>query len=35
MSILLILRERWYPFPHEYSVEFEGVVLSVFTCVVC
>ena len=31
MSILLILKEWWYLFSREYSLDIEGVVVSVFT----
>ena len=31
MSILLILKEWWYLFPHEYSVDIEGVVVCLFS----
>ena len=35
MSILLILKEWWHQFSHEYSFDIEGVVVSVFTLVSC
>ena len=30
MGIMLILKEWWYLFSHEYFVDIEGVVVSVF-----
>ena len=35
MSILLILKEWWCLFSHGYSVDIDGVVVSVFTWVFC
>ena len=31
MSILLILKEWWYLLSHGYSVDIDGVSVSVFT----